>query len=329
MSEERLLDELWGADQPLSGKAAVRVRVSQLRKALNGDRELLATRAPGYVLSLEPDQLDALRFERLLADGRRALADGDAELAAASLGDALRLWRGPALADLSYEEFVQGEIARLEELRLSALEERIEADLALGRHAELIGELEGLVAAEPFRERLRRQQMLALYRAGRQAEALAAYRDARQALVGGLGIEPGRELQELEGAILRQDPALEAPAAPPSARRTGCRGGAGTEARHRPRRRPEQLAADARDPRPRARRRLPRPAPGGADVRDRRERRPGRESQPGGSIVAVFGAPVAQEDHVERALHAALVVPAAPRGALRRLAVAPRRRRDR
>ncbi len=305
VSEERLLDELWGADQPLSGKAAVRVRVSQLRKALNGDRDLLATRPPGYVLSLEPHQLDALRFERLLADGRRALAEGDAQLAAASLGDALRLWRGPAFADLSYEEFVQGEISRLEELRLNALEERIEADLALGRHDALIGELEALVAAEPFRERLRRQQMLALYRAGRQAEALAAYRDARNAFVGGLGIEPGRELQELESAILRHDPSLDAPATPAEPREP-------VADAPRERKLVTVLAADLSSSLPTLGIRDPERA--AALLERLREEMTcevdgggGRvEIATGGSLVAVFGAPVAQEDHIERALHAAL-----------------------
>src|SRR5512134_2325303 len=226
---ERLLEDLWGREQPASGISALRVRVSQLRKAIENGEAVILTRPPGYVLHVAPDELDALRFERLLAQGRKALAASNAELAAAALRDALALWRGPALADVAYEPWAQAEIARLEELRKVALEERIDADLSLGRHAELVGELEALVTAEPLRERLRGQLMLALYRSGRQADALAAYRAAREALVGELGIEPSPALQELEGAILRQDPGLappepvveEAVQPPPAAAPTG------------------------------------------------------------------------------------------------------------
>ena len=154
------------------------------------------------------EQVDAYRFERLLGIGRAALREGRATEALAALGEGLALWRGPALADLAYEVFVQPDIARLEEMRLDAVEERIDAELALGRDAELVGELEALVAAEPLRERLRGQLMLALYRSGRQADALAAYRDARRALTHELGIEPGARLRDLERAMLRHDPAL-------------------------------------------------------------------------------------------------------------------------
>lgn len=163
------------------------------------------------MLSVRPEGLDARRFETLLERGRRELASGEAERASLTLRDALALWRGPAFADLAFEPFAQTEIARLEELRLTALEARIEADLALGRQDSLVAELETLVAAQPYREGLRAQLMLALYRSGRQAEALETYRRARRTFSEELGIEPGRRLQELEGAILRHDSSLEAP----------------------------------------------------------------------------------------------------------------------
>jgi DNA-binding SARP family transcriptional activator len=210
VSSDTLLDELWPEEQPLAGRAALRVRVSQLRKALGAD--VVVTRSPGYLLAAAPEQIDLHRFEQLMAEGSRELAEGRAERAAALLREALALWRGDALAELAYESFAQPEIARLEELRLAAFERRVEADLALGRHAELVPELESAVARHPLRERLRAHLMLALYRSGRQADALEAYQDARRALVDGLGIEPSRALLELEAAILRQDQALEPPA---------------------------------------------------------------------------------------------------------------------
>ena len=206
VSSDRLLDELWGEETPESGAAALRVRVSQLRKALPGD--VLQTRPSGYLLRVEADQLDLHRFERLAEHGRRAQEEGNAAGASALLGEALALWRGRALADLSYEDFAQPAIARLEELRLAAHEFRIEAELALGRDAALVAELEALVAGHPLRERLRGYLMLALYRSGRQAEALEAYHEARRTLVEELGIEPGPALQDLEKAILRHDPSL-------------------------------------------------------------------------------------------------------------------------
>jgi DNA-binding SARP family transcriptional activator/DNA-binding beta-propeller fold protein YncE len=204
---DRLIEELWGDDAPATANAALNGYLSKLRRTLG--HGVLATERAGYVLRVPRGQLDALRFESLLAGGRRLLRGGDAAQAADTLGEALALWRGPALADCAYERFAQQEIARLDELRLAALEERIEADLALGRHGELAGELEALVFAHPLRERFRAQLMLALYRSGRQAEALMVYRDARRALVDELGIEPGRSLRELEQAILRHDPSLE------------------------------------------------------------------------------------------------------------------------
>ena len=177
---------------------------------------MLTTRSPGYVIRVEPDELDLHRFERLVDEGRSLLARGLAADASERLRDALSLWRGPALADFAYESFAQAAIARLEEIRLAAVELRIDADLALGRHDELVGELEALVAEHPLRERLRRYLMTALYRSGRQAEALDAYQDARRALVDELGIEPSPALQELERAILRQDPALDVEAPAPA-----------------------------------------------------------------------------------------------------------------
>jgi len=213
VSVDRLVEALWPGGPPETAAHAVQVYVSQLRKALG---PAIATRAPGYELELDPDRVDVGRFSRLGQEGRVALEGGDAAAAEGAFREALALWRGPALADFLYEPFAQTEIARLEELRTVTLEERIEADLALGRHAELVSELEALVAAQPLRERPRAQLMLALYRSGRQADALAAYRTARQTLVEELGIDPGPELRELEAAILRQDESLlleEAPLA--------------------------------------------------------------------------------------------------------------------
>jgi DNA-binding SARP family transcriptional activator len=224
VSSERLIDELWGEDPPKAAAASVRVFVSELRKALEPKRgqrtsgQVLLTRPPGYLIRVDPGEFDLHQFERLLEQGRKALTEGSPESAASSLRDALSLWRGPALADFAYEPFAQAAIARLEELHVTALELRIEADLALGRHSELVGELEALVAEHPLHERLRRQLMLALYRSGRQSEALDTYRQARRALVEELGIEPSPALQELERAILRQDPALEPAVEEPKAR---------------------------------------------------------------------------------------------------------------
>jgi DNA-binding SARP family transcriptional activator len=230
VSSDRLIDELW-PQPPETAANTLQVYVGKLRKALEPGRargapaEVLITRAPGYMLRVEAGQLDAERFESLLADGSRAREAGESPTAAELLRDALALWRGDALADFIYEPFAQGEIARLEELRLSALEERIEADLGLGRHAALVGELEGLVREHPLRERLRAQLMLALYRAGRQADALEVYRETRETLDEELGLSPGPALERLQTAILRQEPALEvsieapaepaAPGAPP------------------------------------------------------------------------------------------------------------------
>jgi DNA-binding SARP family transcriptional activator len=206
---DRLIDELWGHSPPRSAVNVLQTYVSHLRKALPAGR--LVTRPPGYSLQVAPDELDLHRFEKLVAQGRRSFAEGDAEAASLALREALALWRGPALADVVEADFVRIEASRLEELRLAALEERLQADLALGRHGEIIGDLETLVAEHPLRERVRTQLMLALYRSDRQSEALAVYREARSILVDELGIEPGQGLRDMETAILRQDPSLDSP----------------------------------------------------------------------------------------------------------------------
>src|SRR6266852_6265378 len=215
VSSDRLLDELWADGPPASGATALQVRVSQLRKALGPAGERLETKTPGYRFRAERGELDLERFSQLVEE-----ADGAKDAVAAErLREALALWRGPPLDDLAYESFAQPAIRRIEELKLTALERRIDADLALGRHAEVVGEVEELVAQHALREGLRGQWMLALYRSGRQAEALEAYQATRRALAGGLGIEPSPALQELEQAILRQDPELDL-ARPPALERS-------------------------------------------------------------------------------------------------------------
>ena len=211
---DQLTVELWAGQPADRAAASLQVRVSQLRKALRaaGEADRLVTRPPGYLIRVTPGELDAPRFEHLARDGETALAAGDGALAARRLDEALGLWRGAALADVDDAPFAQAEARRLEERRLAALESRAEARLACGGHRELIGELETLTAAHPLRERLWAHRMLALYRAGRQAEALRAYRDLRAILTGELGIEPSPALRELEGRILRQDATLAPPA---------------------------------------------------------------------------------------------------------------------
>ena len=215
---DRLIDELWGEDSPEDAAAVLRVNVSRLRKALPQD--VLTTRSPGYFLRVDAEALDLHRFERLVDEGRSLLARGLAADASERLHDALSLWRGQPLADFAYESFAQGAIARLEEIRLAAVELRVDADLSLGSDDELVGELEVLVTEHPLRERLRGYLMMALYRSGRQADALDAYQSGRRALVDQLGIEPSPALRELERAILRQDPSLDlAPPAPAGSRK--------------------------------------------------------------------------------------------------------------
>ena len=205
VSTDRLIDELWGRAPPATASKSVQVMVSSLRKKLSKGR--LATHAHGYALRVDAAELDLARFERLVAEAKGAAP----ESAARKLREALALWRGPALADLAHEPFAQADVARREELRLAALDQRIDADLAAGRHGELVGELKALVVQHPRRERLRYQLMLALYRSARQAEALAAYRAARRDLSEEVGLEPSEELKKLEQAILRHDSALGLP----------------------------------------------------------------------------------------------------------------------
>ncbi len=213
VSRDQLVEELWAGAPPASGAKGLHVHVSRLRRALAAgyvDRgeERLVTTAGGYRLRVGPDELDVQRCERLIGEGRLLLAAGRPEQALAALSGALELWRGSVLSDFQYDAFAQGEIARLSELRGAVLEERIAVEMLLGREAQVLGELERLVREYPYRERLRGQLMLALYRTGRQAEALAAYRAARSALVDELGIEPSVELRQLHEAILAQDETL-------------------------------------------------------------------------------------------------------------------------
>jgi YVTN family beta-propeller protein len=214
VSLDRLIAE--SPDESADAEHRLRVQVSRLRKLLGtGDSAgRLVTRAPGYLLALDPEELDVTRFEALVGEGRRALEENDAERAASKIREAEALWRGTPLADVELHAFAEAEVERLEGLRLAAVEDRIEAELALGRQAQLVLELEALVRGHPLRERLRGQLMLALYRSGRQADALEAYRAGRSNLVNDLGLEPGPRLRELEQAILRQDETLQATRAP-------------------------------------------------------------------------------------------------------------------
>ena len=233
VSADRLIDKLWGDRAPPGAPKTLQAHISRLRKALdtneagppeaNGERSggsvggMLVTQGRGYLLRVEPGELDLERFQAVLEAGRRELASGDPERAADMLRAGLELWRGPALADFAYEAFAQAPIAQLEELRLGAVEDRVEADLALRRHQQLVGELTALVKQNPLRERMRTQLMLALYRCGRQAEALDVYQEYRRALAEELGLDPSPRLQQLEAAILARDPSLDGPAAGPAA----------------------------------------------------------------------------------------------------------------
>ena len=206
VSTERLIAAIWGEHPPDTAEKALQVHISQLRKLLAAP--VIETRAPGYLLRIQDDLLDAARFERLRGVAATTHDPGDR---ARILTQALALWRGPALADVEPTDALRGELARLETLRLHAVESRIAADLTCGRHLELVPELETLVAHHPLRERLRADLMLALYRSGRQADALAVFGDTRARLVAELGVEPSRELRDLQAGILVQDPALDLP----------------------------------------------------------------------------------------------------------------------
>jgi YVTN family beta-propeller protein len=217
---EALVEGLWGEHPPPTAAKTLQSHVVRLRRVLEPGRvrgttgEVLVTRQPGYLLRVPPEALDATRFEELTTQARGALADSSAQAASSMLREALRLWRGQAFEEFANSDVVAAEADRLAELRLGALEDRIEAELRLGRHRELVAELEGLVREQPLRERLWAQLMLALYRAGRQADALLAYQRARKVLVEELGIDPGAELRRLHAAILAQDPGLDLPAPP-------------------------------------------------------------------------------------------------------------------
>ena len=310
---EQLIDELWGDETPETAAKIIQNNVSQLRKLL--EPGVLLTRGSGYLLRVEPDQLDARRFERLVEEGRQALATGDPESASAKLREGLALWRGPALADFVYEPFAKGEIAGLEELRLAAIEYRIEADLALGRHADLVSELEALLVQHPLRERLRAHLMLALYRSGRQAEALEVYKRTRQQLIDELGIEASPALQRLEKAILLQDASLELPA-PPSVRSEPLPADGPAAAREQERdvRKTvsvllaELLSLGPIDPEA-LRELLVRAAERLAPVL---ERHGGTvEEAMSGGVMAVFGVPAVHEDDALRAVRAAAELPEA------------------
>jgi DNA-binding SARP family transcriptional activator/basic membrane lipoprotein Med (substrate-binding protein (PBP1-ABC) superfamily) len=207
---DRIVDELWAGRPPKTAEQAVRVYVSQLRKAL-GEPQVLVTHGGGYLLGVEPGEVDVDRFAALRAEAGRLLETGDAAKAAETFDEALSLWRGSPLQDFAYEPFAQADVARLEELRLVTLEDRFEAQLATGRDSELVADLEQLVEAHPLRERLRGQLMLALYRSGRQADALETYRRGRRLLADELGLEPSDTLRRLESRILQRDPELELP----------------------------------------------------------------------------------------------------------------------
>ena len=299
-STDALIEGLWGENAPPSAHGALQNYVSQLRKTLG--RNVVVTRAPGYMLRVEPDELDLLVFERLLAEA----ANGDTAHRAELLRRALALWRGPPLAEFADEPFAALEAARLQGLHLAATEQLLELELELGRHAALVPELERLVREQPLSERLRGLLMLALYRAGRQADALAAYREGRQILDQELGLEPGEELQRLERAILTHDPSLELPATPSTAETPSVPHEVRTD-----RRTVTVLYADVSGSTalgesldPEALRTLM--SSFFNEMRTVVERHGGTvEKFSGDEVMAVFGAPVAHEDDALRAVRAA------------------------
>src|SRR3954466_13223236 len=210
VSADQLVDGLWGPDSSAAARNGLQGLVSKLRRAL-GSASLVATRGGGYALEVPPEAVDLPRFEQFVAAGRASASRGDLAGAIEIMADAESLWRGSALAEFAYEEFAAADITRISELRLAAVEERLDLELQLRRHRVVIGDLESLVAAHPLRERLRGLLMIALYRAGRQADALRVFQEGRRILGEELGLDPGPELRQLEAAILAQDPTLDAP----------------------------------------------------------------------------------------------------------------------
>ena len=310
VSVDSLIEALWPDQPPASAVKSVQAQISRVRRAL-GEGERLQTRGNGYLLVVEPGELDSDRFRALLQEGREGLAGGDPTGAETTIREALELWRGQPLADFAYDDFSQAEIARLDELRLSALEERFDAELALGRHGAVVAELEALVVTHPLRERLRGQLMLALYRSGRQAEALRAYEDARRQLAEELGLEPSEPLKRLQRSILDEDPALVPPshdvdegphpAAVPSVRAPAPVG-------REMRKTVTVLFADVTPTGGRLDPELLRRVTGGAfeEMRHVLERHGGNVEQLiRGAVTAVFGIPVVHEDDALRAVRAA------------------------
>ncbi len=329
VSRDLLIDELWGERAPASAEHSVVVYVSRLRKALQvngtGGKPNLATEAGGYVLRVEPEQIDVQRFELALERGGRALADGAASEASDILRSASAEWRGEPMSDLVSAPFVEGASWRLAELRLAALGSRIDADLALGRHAELVGELEALVRANPLNERLCAQLMVALYRSGRQARALEVYRTTRRFLVDELGIDPGEDLQRLERAILRHEPELEAPAMGSARRASLSEPAAAPVGQPRQRRKTVTVlvarvapVAQAEETDPEALRLAQ--AQHSAAVRAGIERHGGSvERSLGDATLGIFGVPAVHEDDALRAVRAAAEI----RDAVRSLTAVP------
>ncbi len=300
VSSDRLINELWEGEPPPTAAKMIQNGVSQLRKLIEPD--VLVTRSPGYLLVVQPDELDAHRFQRTVEEARADLGAGESAQAAAALREADGLWRGLALADCADIPYARAEAARLEELRSAAIEDRIEAELELGRHADLVAELEALVAQYPLRERLRAQLMVALYRSGRQAEALRVYHETREFLVEELGLEPGRALQRLERAVLAHDPALELP-----------RDGAPEPARdavspRETRKTVSVVAADVlslggpHDPEA-LRRPMSRAVETVTGVLERHGAR--TEASAAGGVIGIFGVPTVHEDDALRAVRAA------------------------
>jgi DNA-binding SARP family transcriptional activator len=222
VSLSRLIEGLWAEDPPPHARVTLRSYVSNVRRSLEapGEAPVIQTRGNGYVLDVPAEAIDARRFAQLARAGQEQLAAGDYERGLRTLDDALALWRGPALADVADDDFARGEIARLEESRAVCEEDRFDALLNLGRHAEAVAGLDAFIAEQPLRERAHAQLMLALYRSGRQADALTRYRDLHDRLVEELGSDPGPELRELHQRILRQDPGLEVATAEPERRRS-------------------------------------------------------------------------------------------------------------